>query len=757
MSTDERAATDARLDVQSNRGNDSKQRRGRGDRGGAVVPLAVDRERADAPLHSLRRGPTGRSTLETFNDELAVLERPLEGDVEYIDEPKPSRWRRGFFAVVVMVGVGGALLSRAIVRGPRLRRKLREATPAPVVAAAPSPVFAAQAPAGAAAPQTRRAAGGDAPAADEAAADAAERRFRAACAGVEGGLGEGAEQGGAREARARDSGKSTTRRTTKTKRTVVAKTRLATSLARLAPPTAAATGRPCRRRDSRNNTCSRSVDARRSGPGPLRPVSGCHTTRRPDDAVPVALLAAVALIGCGGSSDRGGSGTGGGIGGHGRQRRGGGGGGGTGGSAGTGGGSAGRGGSSAGSGGGWQRGHRRGRQRTGGRRRRGERRRRRGGRGTAAAAAPAAGGTRRQRRRGRRRRRPRRGRAGAAPAGAAAAAAAGRRARRRTAGAGGGAAGRAAARVGAAGEPPAAAPGGGGRGGTGGVAGTGGSAAGAGGTGSGSYDQTILADGPVAYWAMNKLTGTEPDLTGNNHTGTYHSGTTASATMPNGDKVADFNGSSQYVSVPSSNAFSIPTTGNLTWEAWIRPDVLQFPNDSNGYVDWMGKCQDYGPTCEWEARMYSTDQQREPLQSDVRVRVQPERRARLGGRLAAGLRPGPGGQLVSHRRRVHDADAAVGLPERLKLSRHDRHLGERREVEPLESRPDRLHEPVRRPAGRQQQPAQHRHDVDGRLVPGRDRQGRHLRQAADGGAGHRPLPRDDRHVPDGNCGNTCSF
>ena len=30
------AATDARLDVQSNRGNDSKQRRGRGDRGGAV-------------------------------------------------------------------------------------------------------------------------------------------------------------------------------------------------------------------------------------------------------------------------------------------------------------------------------------------------------------------------------------------------------------------------------------------------------------------------------------------------------------------------------------------------------------------------------------------------------------------------------------------------------------------------------------------------------------------------------------------------
>jgi hypothetical protein len=24
----------------------------------------------------------------------------------------------------------------------------------------------------------------------------------------------------------------------------------------------------------------------------------------------------------------------------------------------------------------------------------------------------------------------------------------------------------------------------------------------------------------------------------------------------------------------------------------------------DGYVDWMGKCQDYSPTCEWEARLY---------------------------------------------------------------------------------------------------------------------------------------------------------
>jgi hypothetical protein len=105
---------------------------------------------------------------------------------------------------------------------------------------------------------------------------------------------------------------------------------------------------------------------------------------------------------------------------------------------------------------------------------------------------------------------------------------------------------------------------------------------------------------------MNKLSGSEPDLAGNNHPGTYHGGATASAALPNGDIAADFNGSNQYLSVGSSPAFSIPTTGDLTWEAWLRPDVLQFPNDSNGYVDWMGKCQDYAPTCEWEARMYAT-------------------------------------------------------------------------------------------------------------------------------------------------------
>ena len=140
---------------------------------------------------------------------------------------------------------------------------------------------------------------------------------------------------------------------------------------------------------------------------------------------------------------------------------------------------------------------------------------------------------------------------------------------------------------------------------TGDDASTAGAAGAAGDASSGStYDEVVLADGPVAYWAMNG-SGTESDLTGNGHTGSYQGGAPGSATLPNGDHAADFDGESQYLTVPSAAVFSIPTTKTLTWEGWMRPDVLQFSNATNGYVDWLGKCEEYSPTCEWEGRMYS--------------------------------------------------------------------------------------------------------------------------------------------------------
>ena len=121
-----------------------------------------------------------------------------------------------------------------------------------------------------------------------------------------------------------------------------------------------------------------------------------------------------------------------------------------------------------------------------------------------------------------------------------------------------------------------------------------------------TYDQTILCDQPVAYWAMKGTASTEPDLVAHN-TGSYQGAAPTAAALPNGDAAAHFNGATGYLTIPSNAAFSLPTTGNLTWESWINADTLQFPKaSSSGYVDWMGKCADYAPTCEWEARLYST-------------------------------------------------------------------------------------------------------------------------------------------------------
>src|SRR5579864_3333595 len=137
-----------------------------------------------------------------------------------------------------------------------------------------------------------------------------------------------------------------------------------------------------------------------------------------------------------------------------------------------------------------------------------------------------------------------------------------------------------------------------------------------------TYDQTVLADSPVAFWNVSATGGSESDLTGNGNNGKYVGSALSTSTMPNGDQVNVFDGSpNHYLSIPSKASFSIPTTGNLTWEAWIRPDVLQFPNSdpkTNEYVDFMGKCASSYNPCEWESRMYNENP---PNQSDRSSRL----------------------------------------------------------------------------------------------------------------------------------------
>jgi hypothetical protein len=87
-----------------------------------------------------------KSTLESFNDEMSVLDRPLEGEEEFYDEPKPRRWR--------VPAIGGVifLASCAAYLGVLRHRGTAEAAAAPAPAVATARPVAATPPVAAAAP-----------------------------------------------------------------------------------------------------------------------------------------------------------------------------------------------------------------------------------------------------------------------------------------------------------------------------------------------------------------------------------------------------------------------------------------------------------------------------------------------------------------------------------------------------------------------------------------------------------------------------
>jgi hypothetical protein len=130
---------------------------------------------------------------------------------------------------------------------------------------------------------------------------------------------------------------------------------------------------------------------------------------------------------------------------------------------------------------------------------------------------------------------------------------------------------------------------------------------------SADYRDTVLAKGPVGYWRLGEDAGpTAGDETSNAHDGCYvgnPSFGTPGASAGDPDTAVGFNGTS-YVEIPDSEDFSQPTSGvGLTVEAWLRPDILQFPGETEDpYIYWLGKGA--AGEREWAFRFYSQDSSR---------------------------------------------------------------------------------------------------------------------------------------------------
>ncbi len=131
-----------------------------------------------------------------------------------------------------------------------------------------------------------------------------------------------------------------------------------------------------------------------------------------------------------------------------------------------------------------------------------------------------------------------------------------------------------------------------------------------------AYSARVLAKNPAGYWRFEERDGfLARDSSPQGHDGDYLGSVVlgqpgAIASEP--DRAIGLNGSTAFVEVPDSAAFSVPTSGNgLTVEAWMRPDKLVFAGETDEkYVHWLGKGQ-YG-SFEWGFRFYSQDSPTRP-------------------------------------------------------------------------------------------------------------------------------------------------
>ncbi|MBV9122109.1 MAG: LamG domain-containing protein [Planctomycetes bacterium] len=138
-----------------------------------------------------------------------------------------------------------------------------------------------------------------------------------------------------------------------------------------------------------------------------------------------------------------------------------------------------------------------------------------------------------------------------------------------------------------------------------------------------SYEDLILAGGPVGYWRLDEKAGpTAVDASPKKHPGTYHGRPVfraPGALKDPSDRAILLDGKASYVEIPSRASFSQPTSHQgLSVEAWLRtPHNLAFrgedPNDPDrNYIYWLGKGEGVGATGqqEWALRFYSKNSSR---------------------------------------------------------------------------------------------------------------------------------------------------
>ncbi len=96
------------------------------------------------------------------------------------------------------------------------------------------------------------------------------------------------------------------------------------------------------------------------------------------------------------------------------------------------------------------------------------------------------------------------------------------------------------------------------------------------GGGSSAYSNAVLADGPVGYWRLGEKSGTTASDAAGANLGAYRNGALlGQPSLLPGDSANSsvrFDGSNDYVDIPSSSALS--PTAKVSLEAWIKPVAL---------------------------------------------------------------------------------------------------------------------------------------------------------------------------------------